>query len=242
MSELWPRLSFAESAGLYASGAFSVSKSPTSHPQQVFAPTGGYRVTPERIATLNESLTKLATEFGFPAPARAAGRIGFDRAAARILKANMDISGAEASTREVWNFLSLVPLHSLTDWRFGRNNRERWIASDLTRHAWSRLWWHATVFETAEDLLDRLSESDLNQLLERRALGGDRRLTVALGREIVGVSPGGEGRREVIRDATARIRRRLAFADTVAMSPEDLRVFCASVVGATVSAVAARQR
>jgi len=54
---------------------------------------------------------------------------------------------AEAGNRDVWSFTALVALPHLTRWRFVTRNRERWLASDLTRHTWARLWWQVTVFE-----------------------------------------------------------------------------------------------
>ena len=118
----------------------------------------------------------------------------------------MDLSWAEAGNRGVWSFVSLIALPHPTAWRFGTRNIERWIASDLTRHTWARLWWQAVVFENELDLPNALTESDLNQLLERRSIGGDARLVRALGWAIVNESTGDVPRRYLIRDVTLRLR------------------------------------
>ncbi|MET8462784.1 hypothetical protein [Micromonospora zamorensis] len=54
------------------------------------------------------------------------------------------------------------------------------MATDLTRHTWAWLWWQAVVFARHEQILVVLSESDLNQLLERRSIGGNPRSYVRL--------------------------------------------------------------
>ena len=111
--------------------------------------------------------------------------------------------GPTLATEDWWSFVALVPLPQLTYWRFGFGNRERWIAGDLTRHTWARLWWQAVVFEGHVELLAALSESDLNQLLERRIIGGDPRLTRALRHAVTGCQEA--SRRILIRDAAKRL-------------------------------------
>ncbi|WP_121368353.1 hypothetical protein [Frondihabitans australicus] len=140
-------------------------------------------------------------------------RIAFDRAAVPLIGTKLDLSWSEAASRDVWSFLALVALPDVTSWRFGTDNVERWVASDPNRHTWSRLWWQAVVFEGDLALLAELTESDLNQVFERRRIGGDPRLACAIARAVVSRTIGGEGRRDIIRDVTARVRRRLAWAD-----------------------------
>ncbi|PZF59240.1 hypothetical protein DEI92_09625 [Curtobacterium sp. MCBD17_034] len=158
-------------------------------------------------------MRQLAERFGFPNRSEAAARIAFDRAAAPLIAAKLDLSWSEAAARDVWSFLALVALPDVTSWRFGTDNAERWVASDPSRHTWSRLWWQAIVFEGDFALLAELTESDLNQLFERRRIGGNPRLARAIARAVVSRTAGGGGRRDIIRDVTARVRRRLAWAD-----------------------------
>jgi hypothetical protein len=237
MTQLWPRLAFGDALDLYQSDPVTGRM---AHPSQTFAATGGTRVGEIQIVNLADALQGAAADVGYPEPPPNAGRISFDRRAAFVLTQQMDLSWSEASAREVWSFLALVPLAHLTDWRFGRNNRERWIASDLTRHTWARLWWQGTVFAAVPDVLGALTESDLNQLLERRVIGGDIRLTVAISRAVVSVPADEERRRDVIRDVAARLRRRLAFTDPFAMSDTDLDEFARSLVTETLVALGSR--
>lgn len=225
MTELWPQLPEAVAFSLYRDLLDGQDPPPaTSHPNQLWAPVGG-RVHVKRIQTLIDSMIATAREFGFPAAVGPEARVAFDRTAAPALRENMDLAWADAGNRGVWSFISLVVLPTVTRWRFGLDNRERWIASDLTRHTWARLWWQAVVFEGHAGVLAALSESDLNQLLERRSIGGNPRLVAALGMAVIG-APADVPRRDVIRDVTRRLRRYLAFVDVRALSGDQLDELC----------------
>ncbi|WP_203884747.1 hypothetical protein [Planotetraspora kaengkrachanensis] len=180
-----------------------------------------------------DTISTLAKKYGFPEPAGPEARIAFDRDAASAIRLHMDLSWAEAGNRNLWSFLSLVALPHVTKWRFGLDNRERWIATDLTRHTWARLWWQAVVFAGHEHVLAALSESDLNQLLERRSIGGDPRLVREIARAVTEV-PAQVPRRAVIRDVTFRLRRYLAFLDARALSDQQVRELCSALTNETV--------
>lgn len=213
MSVLWPRLTASVATAMYVEARRGALSPADSHPAQIFAPVGGRRATSNEVAILASGIRQLAERFGFPDPSESSARIAFDRAAAPLIREKMDLSWSEASARDVWSFLALVALPDVTSWRFGTENSERWVASDPSRHTWSRLWWQATVFEGEFALLSELTESDLNQLFERRRIGGNPRLARAIARAVVSRTASGEGRRDIIRDVTARVRRRLAWAD-----------------------------
>jgi hypothetical protein len=198
------------------------------HPDQIYSAVGG-RVGDVAVQHLIDEMTAAAGRLGYPDQASTEARIQFDRDSASILRSHMDISWADAGNRRLWSFISLVALPHLTHWRFGSGNRERWIASDLTRHTWARLWWQAIVFEDHEELLGQLNESELNQLLERRTIGGDPRLVRTFAKAVVQATEGA-GRRRVIRDATKRLRRLLAFIDPLALDDGQVDEICVSVV------------
>ncbi|PPA56674.1 hypothetical protein BAW75_26745 [Micromonospora chalcea] len=177
-------------------------------------------------------LSSLGARYGFPGSAAPEARIAFDRDAAAIVRDHMDLSWAEAGNRDLWSFTSLVVLPHLTRWRFGTENRERWVATDLTRHTWARLWWQAVVFAGHEEVLAALTESDLNQLLERRSIGGDPRLVLEIARAVTGLS-GNAPRRAVIRDVTLRLMRYLAFVDVRALTDQQIRNLCSGLMAET---------
>jgi hypothetical protein len=215
----------------------------SSHPAQVYAAVGGRRLTADELLEFASSVRTTATQFGYPKPAPAAKRIAFDREASRVVRGSLDFTWAEAGSAAVWSFHSLVLLPDVTAWRFSdSSNRERWIASDLTRHTWARLWWQAEVFDADPGLLDQLGEADLNQLLERRSIGGDKRLLATLGRRIVEADRKEVSNRDLVRDSTARMMRRLAFIDPRSLGDEDLERLSISIVDETLSALRDAQR
>jgi hypothetical protein len=234
MTVLWPRLptpvATSELDRIRISGP---GQPQVHHSDQIYTPVGGRRATESEIRAVITRLTDLATEHGYPQPAPDHRRIAFDRRAATALRNTIDLNWSEAGQRDTWSFLALVVLPHLTSWRFGTRNSERWVATDLTRHTWSRLWWQAVVFENDPAVLDELTESDLNQLLERRTMGGDPRLVCALARSVVDRTPDGVRRRGLIRDVTARLLRRLTFIDAQALDDAALAHFCRSETDAS---------
>lgn len=227
----WPQLTSRVAGIEYQAvrGAAEPPDSRTHHPEQVYSPIGGH-VSDDEIQTLIDALTDIAKEFGYPGDVVGKNKVLFDRIAARRILESMQITWADAGNTRIWSFVSLVALPHLTWWRFGPDNPERWIASDLTRHTWARLWWQATVFKDHEPLLDKLSESDLNQLLERRVIGGDPRLARCLAEAILNCDADVK-RRSLIRDVTKRMRRRLAFMDALALNEKQVRNMCSQLVG-----------
>ncbi|GAA1505457.1 hypothetical protein GCM10009677_42250 [Sphaerisporangium rubeum] len=239
MSELWPHLPAVVGATLYADIYAGRLREPReSHPEQTWAPVGG-RVAPKHVRELIDAVSTVAREYRFPEAAGSDARVAFDRDAAKVIRAHLNLSWAEAGNRDLWSFLSLVALPHVTMWRFGPNNKERWIATDLTRHTWARLWWQAVVFAGHEHILAALSESDLNQLLERRSIGGDPRLVREMAGAVTELATN-VSRRPVIRDVTARLRRYLAFLDVRALSDQQVRDICRALTSETVTRLTGR--
>jgi hypothetical protein len=179
------------------------------------------------LEALRKRLHQLAGGYGFPGEKRQEAQAVFDRTAAFALREEMPIAYAEAASDEVWSYVALGILPELTAWRFGTKNRERFIGIDLTRHTWGRLWWQAEAFGDEPELLQTLTEGDLNQLFERRAIGGDGRLVRALTRAFTAVQ---DERRLVVRDVTLRLRRLLAFVETTALTAAELRELAEDLV------------
>lgn len=202
-------------------------RSPSSEVEHTWAAVG----TPISVGELNvlrSDVLATAARYGFPERAGNSERVEFDRAVTPVIRSRVDVTHAEAANRAVWSYLALVVLPEVTEWRFSTRTAERWIGSDLTRHTWGRLWWQAEAFAARPELLGLLSEGDLNQLFERRTIGGDPRLVVALAETVLDVDPA--ARRATVRESSKRLRRMLAFLDTAALSAEDLRSLCATVV------------
>lgn len=233
MSDLWPRLrksqAILEYRKLAEHPARLTKASRPAHPQMTYAATGGRRVDDDTVTALAETIRATAIDFGFPSPASDSERIAFDRAAAEQIYRAMSITGAEAGVREIWSFLAVVAIPDVTRWRFPGDNLERWIASDLTRHMYARLWWQARTFAVTRgdgsldfSLLRGLSESDLNQLTERRSIGGLAPLARSIARVLDTEGRQGSERRSDLRYATAKIRRLLAFIDFSGLSDDQI--------------------
>lgn len=230
MTELWPRLSF--SAGMVSMRKLDddlaqlTRAARLKHPQMTYAATGGHRIGESGVQDLVDALRSVAGDHGFPDNPGKADLIRFDRVAAEQIHRTMKITAVEAANRGVWTFLAVVAMPDITQWRFSGENVERWIATDLTRHMFARLWWQAETFamvvEGAVDysLLRKLSESDLNQITERRSIAGVTPLARSIAR--VSTESGVGGRRKVLRDAVPRLRRLMAFIDFSVLSDEQL--------------------
>jgi Family of unknown function (DUF6339) len=232
MTTLWPRMPLNEARAAFNElehGAVAVAS--PHHAQQIYAQVGG-RVDDRTVQRLHDQVADVARRFGFPDQPPTDG-VAFDKAVTAVVRDGIDITWAEAASREVWHFVALVAFADLTEWRWRdrrQRNIERWIATDLTRHTWARLWWRATAFAGQSALLDRLSESDLNQLIERRVIGGNPELLIAMASSVMAAPSGAVPHREVIREATKRLRRLLSFIDDVALEPVQLRAMTDGLV------------
>lgn len=233
----WPQISASIAEMEYKSllGSVEEPKARSRHPDQVYSPVG-VRATDVTVQRLIDELSDMAVTHGYPDQPSSQSRMIFDRDAASVLRKHMNISWASAGSTRLWSFVSLIALPHLTRWRFGYDNRERWIASDLTRHTWARLWWQAVTFENHQDLYTRLNESELNQLLERRVIGGDPRLVATFARAVL-ESDLGVARRTLMRDATKRLNRLLAFIDPLALDDNQVRGMCDGIVAESVEQI-----
>jgi hypothetical protein len=206
-----------------------------NHSQRaVYAATGGRRISREELDQLRNSVLRVAREQGFPASRSTAQRGDFDRQTAQILHGQSLMVPGEASQRQVWAFLSLVLLPDVCAWRWPADSEGRYVAdrfkgTDLTRHAFARLWTRAHVLHdpTASDpyhLLDVLGESDLDQIMARRsALAA----SPALVRSIVRThqedqSDRSVSSRDVLRESLMRLLRLTAFLDLDSASEPEL--------------------
>jgi len=220
---LYPRITPAEAKMLLARyGALPLEDIKTqagTSPVAFYGTTGGTPADPAHLSHLVDTLRDCARSSGYPRPPDDRDKILFDRAAAKALHATMNITPAEAGQPDVWTCLATCLLPDVVAWRFGTRNHERWIGTGLVRHVFARLWWQAHVLAVAHNgstdysLLDRLSESDLNQIFERRPIGGAPPLARALARELTAqrLQNASVPRRAVVRDVTKRLRRLLPF-------------------------------
>lgn len=243
MTTLWPRLPMAVTSDyLRRARAGEPLEPTTSHPRQVFAEVG-QRVRPAEIDRARSVLIAVASDLGFPEQGLTSDtqKNAFDRATAHCLVETLDISWSEAANRELWNFVTFVVLPDLTRWRWASTRGftdERWVARDLSRHTWARLWWQATTFAGHSDLLDRIQESELNQLFEKRVIGGEPALVVATTRAVLdAIESERAPRRHLFREVTKRVLRAIVYIDTSAMTPDELDTMLTRLVNESVTAL-----
>ncbi|MFJ5026816.1 DUF6339 family protein [Streptomyces sp. NPDC088560] len=206
-----------------------------NHSQRaVYAATGGRRITREELDQLRDGILRAAIAQGFPTPLSITQGSNFDRETARVLYKQCLMVPGEAAQRQVWAFLALVLLPDVCAWRWPADpsrgyTADRFKGTDLTRHAFARLWTRAHVLHDpmAEDpfhLLDVLGENDLDQIMARRsALAA----TPALVRAIVRSHQEDQADRsvpsqQVFRQSLMRLLRLTAFLDLDSASEAEL--------------------
>ncbi|MFC8921994.1 DUF6339 family protein [Cellulosimicrobium sp. NPDC057127] len=178
MSTLYPRLLRARVDALFDEYANSTSlkelasRASAHDDAAVYVATGGSRVRPERLADLATSVRDLAGQHGYPQPPHRAPE--FDVALSRLLHGTMNVAAAEAASREMWAFLSLVLLPDVAYWRFPNPPGDRVKNTDITRHVFGRLWWraelvHDAALEDPYQFLTILGEADFDHVYARRA-------------------------------------------------------------------------
>ena len=209
------------------------------HPGNTYAPTGGVPAGVEHLKHCASVVRDCAGSHGYPhsEPGLRAGTT-FDRALAPLLHQTMDLVPAEAAAPEVWTFVACQLVPDVVMWRWGTGNEERWLGRGLVRHAFGRLWWQAHVLVSEVDgvrdyrLLDRLSEADLNQVFERRTIGGVPPLARALTYELstAVVDAAGVPRRDIVRDVTKRLRRLLPYTSFLGVDESMVRTRVAELV------------
>jgi hypothetical protein len=203
------------------------------HPDMYFAATGGEPASGDHLNRLADTLRQTVTAHGYPEPADDEAHTKADRALAAVLIDHMRLRPAEAGAKDLWTFLAVQLVPDVVAWRWqDTTSDQRWICSDITRHALGRLWWQAYTLGTPTadggtdtSLLTGLNESELNQIFERRSIGGRPALARAVARAIVNpdfksphIAP-----RRVIRDVTKRIRRLLPFTLFLALDETHLQ-------------------
>ncbi|GGW83783.1 DUF6339 family protein [Streptomyces galilaeus] len=252
MTTLYPRLSDAEGRILldkirHEDVATLSHHANLDHPK-VYAPTGGIPAGRGHLLALADAVRGCAMEFGYPDGSVQDTR-AFDRALASAVFETTDMAPAEAAAPEVWTYLATQLVPDVVMWRWQpRFNEERWIGRGLVRHTLGRLWWQAYALAVPVDggrdysLLETLSEMDLNQVFERRSIGGTPVLARALVTELADarVVASGLGRRQVVGDVTKRICRLLPFTSFLTLDEPRLRQRMRDVITESLTALKAQ--
>lgn len=201
------------------------------HQDVVFTPTGGSRASSQDIGRLRSRLLMAAESLGYPDAGDEQSRINFDKTAAGILHSSMGIEPSEAAKSGVWEFATCILACDLVRWRFPGGDDgtplERFLGG--RRNAFQRLWWRAFVLQKEKEsdpyeLLGRLGEDEIVQIMERPFLAGSRALSRAVATQLLEASGRHPAisRRTLIREVQKHLRRLAAFVSFEAISPEEV--------------------
>jgi len=224
---LYPRLPHYAAAVLAKNSATKsldelYRRSSVSHSAALYAPTGGSRVDADRLYNLQIKIRSCAKVWGYPNQLDISSRQNFDTECAVILHENLALAPSEASNIGVWAFMTCIMLPDIVRWRFPGDQKntsiDRFIGSShgMRRNTFGRLWWRVYLLRYPQNcdpyfLLKQLTEDEFVQITERPSLVGNPLLARQLGisfLETVEHFPM-LSRRELIRDAVKRVRRRL---------------------------------
>ena len=236
MTHLYPRLLSSRGRALFEE--FKGITSPddlrahaSNHDDSaIYIATGGTRVSPEQLDSLASAVRQLAEVHRHPYKPH--WQSPFDVKLAKLLHSSMDVSPAEAASREMWSFLSMILLPDIAYWRFPSPPQDRVINTDITRHVFGRLWWRAELIHDPEDAdpydaLTILGEADFDHVYARRAqIGASPKIVRNLLRVWRDLRSSGElsevNDREAFRGTLVILRRLVPFLSLNAIDDEDL--------------------
>jgi hypothetical protein len=157
-------------------------------------------------------------------------KITFDR---KLTEAVLDIfpmNPHEASTRDVWSYITLRILPDVAMWRYpNRSNDpewERFIGTE--RNTFKRLWWRAYML--GGSLASQLDEDELVQMFERtESIGSNKRVMKTMAEFAIDSRDamraiGGKSS-TLITETAKSLRRTMAVISYEAMSDTEIDVF-----------------
>src|SRR6266851_5527180 len=215
------------------------------HPDATFASLGGTEVSVEHLEALAADVRAAASRGGSPdSRGDEEHREAFDQECAGILLTRMKVVAAEAASIDVWAFMGAVVLPDVCIWRFPTPPADRVIGPDLTRHTLARQWWRAYQLRDLEAgaglaVFASISESEMNQLFERRTVGGNTLLVRAIARELIIADDSWADvrRRDLVREAMKRVLRLTAFTVLESLDEPQLAAMIRHVLGTTALAL-----
>ena len=233
MSVLFPRLLPRQAHELYEQYKSLTIKEleqhvALRHESAVYAATGGDRVREKDLDRLRQAIVAAAREAGFPNRSAPGARNDFDRNVAELLHRTTGLAPAEAAARDIWVFLALVVLPDVSFWRFEKRTDERFLAKDLTRHVFGRLWWRAHLVHEPDSTdsyaaLNILGEGAFDQIYaRRRALGGSPQLVRSILQIWHEIDTGGLNETDLLKDFLKRLLRLGAFMSFETLHDEQL--------------------
>lgn len=202
------------------------------HDAQYYSATGGNRASPEHLMEIRLKVIECAKNNGFPILGSEEAKRKFDSACAAELNRTMLISANEASSNEVWQFMTCILLPEVVSWRFRTYlgvTLERYLGG--SRNVLRRLWWRAYLLHDPSlpqpySLMESLMEDELVQITERPTISGNGNVARRICKSFIQLytSKHITNKMEVMREGMKRIRRKSALISLDGMIEEQLAV------------------
>lgn len=160
----------------------------------------------------------------------------FTRIAAEIFS---DMSPIDGFNKDVWSYITMRVLPDLALWRWNVNKTDERFLGGSERSCFQRLWLRSYVL--GGDLASQLQEDEAVNIFERpEALGGNRRLSLAIANYIVGnrgVVDSNSGEKiistEIVKQTAKRLRRAMSVEVVQTMTEAELEKHVARTFGET---------
>ena len=162
-----------------------------------------------------------------------------------LVALNMVQIAPNEAAHGIWEFISCILMPDIVRFRFPGRDRtilERFLGGP--RNTFGRLWWRAFIFrdDTESDnltLLKQLKEDEIGQIMERRAICGNRRLVNRICRGFLESNRkySISNRMELMRDAQKRILRLSSFISFDAIDDGQLARIIEKVFESSVAAL-----
>ena len=197
-------------------------------------------VSNERLIEAREAFFK---ELGAPAGSiddLSVSFSDFDRIFTRIASEIFnDMSPIDGFNRDVWSYITMRVLPDLALWRWNVNKTDERFLGGSERSCFQRLWLRSYVL--GGNLASQLQEDEAVNIFERpEALGGNRRLSLAIANYIVGnrgVVDSNSGEKiistEIVKQTAKRLRRAMSVEVVQTMTEAELEKHVARTFGET---------
>lgn len=131
----------------------------------------GELVTKAELISLRQEIITLCSVYGYPNTEIKDGntKLQLDRRLGKLLYEKMNITPSVAATLQLWQFLNLVLVPDVVNWRWN-GSRDHFLS--LRRNYLGTQWWRYYLFLGHEELYDNLPESILADLYERSSTRG----------------------------------------------------------------------
>jgi hypothetical protein len=197
-------------------------------------------VTNERLMEAREAFFK---ELGAPTGSideLSVSFSDFDRIFTRIASEIFnDMSPIDGFNKDVWSYITMRVLPDLALWRWNVNKTDERFLGGSERSCFQRLWLRSYVL--GGNLASQLQEDEAVNIFERpEALGGNRRLSLAIANYIVGnrgVVDSNSGEKiistEIVKQTAKRLRRAMSVEVVQTMTEAELEKHVARTFGET---------